>query len=335
MSNPLITMTTTMGQMADQLRLYTKLQQFFAVGGVTAEPMSGISNRVMQKLFTRRMPWRFNQAEYAPFPWGTGNFMVTQAGFQDIQFAGASVFVLLPQSYTGATTNMPVGGVGIDLAPQQIGNNLYLPVNGGTSSVSIDPTTGIISVQTLDNHPYLPQSIGGPQAFLTGLTNPAFNSFYSYNALLSTAQWIEGYNFVAIQGAKNFTLQGTRGEHYGSLTAVSHSGTVTTVSVVNTMSTGDIMTFSNVGTNTGLNGQTVTLSNVTPTTVSFTTPTGVTITNGADTGYIFAAPSGAPGIYSLSWLQAADVYDLNSGAFPMPVDQVQAVHRKADRKSVV
>lgn len=333
MPNPLITMTTTMGQMADQLRLHTKLQNFFGIAGVTGEPMSGISNRVMQMLLTKRMPWRFNVAEYAPFPWGTGNFMVSQPGFQDIKFAGASVFVLLPQSYNGIASNMPSGGVGVDLAPTIIGNFTYGPVNGGASGVSIDPATGTISVQTLDPHPYSSQSIGGPNAFLTGLTNPAFNSVYTYNNILSTAQWTQGFNFVAIQGPYNFTLQGTPGEHYGSITKVATSGSQTVVSLPNTMSIGDVMTFSNVEANSGLNGKNVTLAAATPTTVSFLTPAGVTITPGADTGYIYAAPSGAPGIFNFSWLQSADVVDLNSQAFPPPIDQVKAVHRKAKEYS--
>lgn len=334
MANPLITMTTTMGQMADQLRLHTKLQNFFAIGGVTGEPMSGISNRVMQMLLTKRMPWTFNVAEYAPFPWGSGNFMVSQPGFQDIKFAGASVFVLLPQSYNGVSSTMPSGGVGVDLAATTINNFTYGAVNGGTNAVSIDPTTGIISVQTLDPHPYSSQNVGnGSAAYLTGLTNPAFNSVYTYNNIQSTAAWTQGYSFVGIQSPYNFTVQGTQGNHYASLTGVSASGSITTVTVTNTMSAGDLMTFSTVATNTGLNGATVTLLTATHSQVTFTTPTGVTITNGADTGFIFAAPSGAPGIFNFSWLQAADVFDLNSQAFPPPIDQVQAVHRKAKEYS--
>jgi len=329
MPNPLITMTTTQAQMNDQLRIYSKLQQFFGIGGVTGEPMSSISNRVMGRLLTRRMPWKFNQEEFAPFPWGSGNFMVSQPGFQQIQFAGASVFVLTPNSTTGLQPNTPVGGAGIDLAATKIGNFTYGAVHGGTNAVSIDPTTGIISVQTLDPHPYQTLNIDSAPAFLTGLTNPAFNSVFSYNNTLSTSQWVNGYDFVAIEGLYNFTLQGTLGEHYGSLTAISASGSITTVTVPNTMSTGDVMTFNDVVTNSTLNGQVVTLLSATPTAVTFTTPTGVTITNGADSGYIFAAPSGAPGIFNFSWLQAADVYDLNCQTFPPPVDQIQGVHRKA------
>ncbi len=327
--NPLITMSTTMGQMADQLRLHTKLQNFFAIGGVTGEPMSGIANRVMQMLLTRRMPWRFNTAEYAPVPWGTGNFLVIQPGWQDIKFAGASCFVLMPQSYNGITSNMPVGGAGIDLQAKKIGNFTYGPVNGGTNAVSIDPTTGIISVQTLDPHPYQLANIGGPAVYLSGLVNPAFNSVYTYNNIISTAQWTQGYNFVAIQGPHNFTVQGVRGEHYATLTGVTASGSVTTVTVLNRMSAGDVMTFSSVGTNSGLNGSTVTLLSASGSAVTFSTPSGVTITPGADTGTIYAAPSGAPGIFNFSWLQSADVFDLNSLAFPPPIDQAKAVHRKA------
>ena len=327
--NPLVTMSTTMGQMADQLRLHTKLQNFFAIGGVTGEPMAGISNRVMQMLYTRRMPWVFNQVEYAPVPWGSGNFLVIQPGWQDIKFAGASIFVLLPQSYNGITSNMPCGGVGLDLNPNTVNNITYGPVNGGTYGVSIDPTTGLVSVQTLDPHPYQPQNIGGPQAFLTGVVNPAFNSVYTYNSTLSTAAWTQGYTIVSIEGPNNLTLQGVLGQHYASLTAVSSSANTTTVTVANSMSVGDLMTFSTVATNTDLNDETVTLTAVSPTSVSFLTPAGAVITPGADTGYIFAAGSGAAGIFNFSWLQSADVFDLNSLAFPPPIDQTKAVHRLA------
>jgi hypothetical protein len=332
MANPLITMTTTMGMMGDQLRLYTKLQNFFAIGGITGEPMSSICNRVMGRLFSRRMPWRFNQCDLAPFPYGPGNFMVSQPGFQQIQFAGASVFVLLPQS-TQSVVNMPYGGVGVDLAPKKVGNFIYGPQGGGSSSVYIDPTTGIITVQTLDPHPFQSQNVSGPAAYLTGLTNPAFNAVYTYNGLLSQAAWTQGLNILSIVDATHFTLQGVLGNHYGSLTHISATAGTTTVTVANTMSVGDIMTFSNIVTNTALNGLQVTLTVVTATTVSFATPSGVTITNGADTGYIYAAPSGAPGIYDFSWLQAADIYDLNSQSFPMPLDQIQAVHRKSKEYS--
>jgi hypothetical protein len=333
MSNPLITQTTTLGKIADGLRIHTKLQNFFGIGGVNGEPMSSIANRVMQMLLTKRMPWTFNVDEYAPFPWGTGNFMVCQPGFQDIKFAGASVFVLLPQSFNGLTSNMPVGGVGVDLQStvKTIDGNTYTypPINGGTNAVSIDPVTGIISVQTLDPHPYQTQSIGGPQAFLTGIVNPAFNSVYTYNNIISTARWTQGFNFVALDGPNNFTLQGIQGQQYASLTAISATNGITTVAVPNAMSKGDVMTFSSVATNTGLNSVTVTLLTASSTQVTFATPDGLNITNGADTGYIFAAPSGAAGIFNFSWLQAADVFDMNSLAFPPPIDQAKAVHRKA------
>jgi len=324
---PVINQTTTLGQMADQLRIHTKLQNYFAVGGVTGEPMAGIANRVMQMLLQRRMPWKFNTGTLSPIPYGDGEFMVNQQGWQDIKFAGASVFTLLPLSNTGISGNVPTGGVGVDMTQITIGNFTYGPMNGGTYSVSLDPTTGLITIQTLDPHPFQAANVNSSNAFLSGIDNPAFNSVYSFNNLLNTAAWVNGYNITAILDQYHIQVQGIAGEQYGSLTNIAASAGITTVTVPNTMGINDQMTFSSVATNAGLNGTRVTLLSASATQVTFATPAGVTITNGSDTGYIYAAPSGAKGIFHFGWLQAADIFDLNNQTFPMPLDQIKAVHR--------
>jgi len=322
-----------MGQMADQLRLHTKLQNFFAVGGITGEPMAGIANRVMQMLFTRRMPWKFNVAEYAPVPWGSGNFMVTQAGWQDVKFAGASCFVLQPTSASTTTSGLGVGGVGVDLAPTTVNNFTYSPVNGGTAGVSIIPSTGLMSVQTIDPHPFQTANLTGPPIYLTGLSNPAFNSTYTYNNLLGTASWTGGYQLLGIQSPYNFTVQGIQGAQYASITYIAASGGITTVACANTFSAGDILTFSSIAHNSGLNGQVITVLTATTSIITFATPSGVTITNEGDLGYVYAAPSGAPGIFNFSWLQSASIFDLNSQSFPPPIDSINAVQSRAKEYS--
>jgi hypothetical protein len=63
------------------------------------------------------------------------------------------------------------------------------------------------------------------------------------------------------------------------------------------------------------------------TTVTFATPPGVTITNGPDTGTIYAANSGAPGIFNLGWIEQANLIDINNPSYPLPITPVDAVHR--------
>ena len=46
---------------ADQLRLHSKLQAYFNVGGIDGQPMLRLADNVMQTLLTRRMPWKFNR----------------------------------------------------------------------------------------------------------------------------------------------------------------------------------------------------------------------------------------------------------------------------------
>lgn len=336
-----VNMTTTLQSMADQLKIHTKLQNFFNVGGIDGQPMTRIATNVNQMLLTRRMPWKFNQVTLGGGnPLATPAFMVTQQGFQDYNFAGASCFALINNVTPGG--QLPAGGAGIDLAPGTYQNGkalvTYGTFNGGTAlgptgnwqtaGVIFDPATATFTVQFLDPHPFQVGNLGTSQILLSGVVNPAFNSTFTYNQLSQTSQWINSYTMTAIPDAFHITLAGTPGQ-YGQIGSISASGSVTTIVVAQTMTPGDIMTFTGVSTNSALNGKTVTLLTATPGQVTFTTPTGVTITNGADTGTMYAAPSGAPGIWNLGWLQSAALIDINNSSFPLPVNPIDAVHRLA------
>jgi hypothetical protein len=333
--------TTTLQAMADQLRVHTKLQNFFNIGGVDGQPMLGIAQRVNQMLLIRRMAWKFNRVILGSNnPAENPAFFMTQQGFQDFKFAGASCFALINSNTPGG--QLPAGGAGVDLNPgvYQNGNAKvsYGTFNGGkvygptqnwqTAGVIFNPSNGTFTVQFLDPHPFQTGNIGSSQILIAGIVNPAFNSTFTYNQLAQTSQWINSYTLVSIPDNFHIVLQGTPGQ-FGQISNISATGGVTTVNVPNSMTPGDIMTFVGITTNAGLNGTTVTLLSATVSSVSFTTPSGVNITNGGDTGTIYAAPSGAPGIWNLGWCQSASLVDINNNSFPLPTTPVEAVHRIA------
>ena len=208
------------------------------------------------------------------------------------------------------------------------GGNSYGPIgNWQTSGIIFDPAAGTFTVQFLDPHPFQVGNIGASQILIAGVVNPAFNSTFTYNQLSQTSQWINSYTLIAIPDNFHIVLQGTPGQ-FGTITNISVAGSVTTVTVPNSMTTGDIMTFVGIGTNAALNVNSYVLYAST-TAVTFTTPTGVTIMPGADDGTIFAAPSGAPGIFNLGWIEAGALVDINNPSFPLPVTPIDAVHRIA------
>ena len=93
---PNVNSTTTLQAMADQLRIHTKLQNYFSVGGVDGQPMLRLADNVMQMLLTKRMPWKFNRVQMGSNnPAVNPDFFVTQMGFQDFKHAGASCFALI------------------------------------------------------------------------------------------------------------------------------------------------------------------------------------------------------------------------------------------------
>ena len=338
---PNVNATTTIQEMASQLSLHTKLQNYFNVGGISGQPMLRIATNVQEMLLTRRMPWKFNRVNLGSNnPAENPAFIVSQQGFQDIKFAGASCFALINSVLPGG--QLPAGGASVDLNPGVYANgnarisygtfnggNAYGPMgNWQTAGIIFNPATGDFTVQFLDPHPFQAGNIGTSQILISGVVNPAFNSTFTYNQLNQSSQWINSYTMISIPDNFHIVLAGTPGQ-FGTITHISFSGSVTTVTVPNTMTPGDIMTFTGIGTNTALNGTTVTLLTATPTTVTFTTPAGVTITNGADNGTMFAAPSGAPGIWNLGWVESAALVDINNPSFPLPVNPIDAVHRIA------
>jgi len=336
-----VNMTTTLMSMAQQLSIHTKLQQYFNVGGIDGQPMLGIAQRVNQMLLIRRLAWKFNRVFLGSNnPAQNPHFFMTQQGFQDIKHAGATCFALINSTTPGG--QLPAGGAGIDLNPgvYQNGNAKvsYGTFNGGksygptgnwqTAGIMFNPGAGTFTVQFLDPHPFQTGNIGSSQVLVAGVVNPAFNSTFTYNQLAQTSQWINSYTLVAIPDNFHIVLQGTPGQ-YGSIGSISATGGITTIEVSNSMTPGDIMTFTGITTNTGLNGVTVTLLTATANSVTFATPTGVTITNGGDTGTMYAANSGAPGIWNFGWAQSADLIDINNNSFPLPTTPVEAVHRIA------
>ena len=338
---PNVNMTTTIAAMAEQMRIHTKLQAFFNVGGINGQPMLRLADNVQQMLLARRMGWKFNRVDLGSNnPAVNPHFFMTQQGFQDFHHAGANCFTLINSTTPGG--QLPAGGAGVDLNPgvYQNGNAKinYGPFNGGnsygptgnwqTAGIIFDPAAGTFTVQFLDPHPFQLGNIGSSQVLIFGVVNSAYNSTFTYNQLSQTSQWINSYTMIAIPDNFHIVLQGTPGQ-YGSISSISATGGKTTVNVSNSMSIGDIMEFTGVTTNSGLNGKIVTLLSVTANTVTFTTPTGVSITNGADSGTIYAAPSGAPGIWNLGWIQSAALVDINNPSFPLPVNPIDAVHRVA------
>jgi hypothetical protein len=336
-----VNMTTTLQALSDQLKIHTKLQNYWNVGQIDGQPMLGIASRVNQMLLMRRMGWKFNRVNMGSNnPAVNPHFFMTQQGFQDFKHAGATCFALINSTTPGG--QLPAGGAGVDLNPGVFqngnakvsygtfnGGNVYGPTgNWQTSGIIFNPSNGSFTVQFLDPHPFQTGNIGSSQILVAGIVNPAYNSTFTYNQLAQTSQWINSYTLIGIPDNFHITLQGTPGQ-YGAISNISASGAVTTILVPNSMTPGDIMNFTGITTNTGLNGKTVTLLSASPSQVTFTTPTGVSITNGADTGTIYAAPSGAPGIFNLGWLQAAALVDINNQSFPLPVTPVEAVHRIA------
>jgi hypothetical protein len=336
-----VNQTTTIQALADQLKIHSKLQNFFNVGGIDGQPMLRLCDNVQQMLLTRRMPWKFNRVNLGSNnPAENPAFFITQQGFQDFKFAGASCFTLINSTTPGG--QLPAGGAGVDLNPGTYANGnariQYGTFNGGnsygpsgnwqTAGIIFNPATGNFTVQFLDPHPFQPGNIGSSQVLISGVVNPAFNSTFTYNQLSQTSQWINSYTMVAIPDNFHIVLAGTPGQS-GSISHISASGGVTTVSASQAMTPGDLMTFTGITTNSALNGLTITLLTATPSAVTFTTPAGVSITNSNDTGTMYAAPSGAPGIWNLGWVESAAIVDLNNPSFPLPVTPIDAVHRIA------
>lgn len=338
---PNIDMTTTVKYMANRLKLYTKLQNYLNVGGIDGEPMVSIARDVNQRLLSARMPWKFNRVYLgSKNPLENPAFIITQMGFQDFKHAGASCFVLINATTPGG--QLPAGGGGIDLNPGTYRNGnavvSYGPFNGGNAfgptgnwqaaGVVFNPNNGTFTVQFLDPHPFQAGNIGVSTFLIQGVMNPAYNSTFQYNQLTCTSSWANGYTLLSIPDQFHIVLQGTSGQ-YGGVSAISASGGTTTITVTNTMTIGDIMTFTGLTLNPNLNGKTVTLTGATATTISFATPSGITITAGSETGTVYAANSGAPGIWNFGWMESAATVDINNPTFPLPVSPIDAVHRIA------
>ena len=110
---PNVNMTTTIAAMAEQMRIHTKLQAFFNVGGINGQPMLRLADNVQQMLLARRMGWKFNRVDLGSNnPAVNPHFFMTQQGFQDFHHAGANCFTLINSTTPGG--QLPAGGAGVD-----------------------------------------------------------------------------------------------------------------------------------------------------------------------------------------------------------------------------
>ena len=121
--------STTLQALSDQLKIHAKLQNFWNVGGINGQPFLRLADNVQQMLLTRRMPWKFNRRNLGSNnPAENPAFFVTQQGFQDFKFAGASCFTLINSTTPGG--QLPAGGAGVDLNP-----GVYAANGNGSHSV--------------------------------------------------------------------------------------------------------------------------------------------------------------------------------------------------------
>jgi hypothetical protein len=205
-TGPLPTRNITVQQIIDQCALHTKLQNFFNVGGITFEPGLTIANDTNQQLLARPFAWKFNREELSGGPAGNGNFFVTQFGVQDYLFAGACAFVLFQNTNTSGTTTTAQlgGGVGIDLSAN--------PINGGTAGITVNVGTGVVTVQTLQQHPF----VVGQTVFMTGNDVAAYNSIWTFQPQAQTSSWTQGWVITAVPDNLHFQFQATAGQSVSS-----------------------------------------------------------------------------------------------------------------------
>lgn len=308
--------TTTPQKLIDFASLHTSLQTYFGVGGVNNEPGLTICNNVIQMLLVKPLAWKFNRKSLFGPERGDGNFLVTQYGLQDYQFAGAVAFVL----NTGVSGSAQTGGVGIDLAAS--------PAGGGFSAVKV--SGGIVTVQTLDPHPFQVGSV----ALMSGNTDSTFNSTYTFDPVAHTSAWTGGFTILTVPDNKHFTFTAPAGTS-ATVTNIALTSNVLTVNAVNSYSVGQRVLFASVGTNTFLNGNVVILTGVSGTTFTATFQ-HADVVSGADTGTANRCTGGVGfgttdangnliGLFPWGWMESASVQNINGTQFPQSVKPIEAV----------
>lgn len=200
--------TTTVQKVIDYCALHTSLQTYFNVGGVTDEPGLTICNNTLQMLLSgiviqpgqriQKMPWKFNRKEICGPERGGGGFLVTQYGVQDYRFGGSVAFVL-------NAGNVNAGGVGIDLD-----SSFGTPINGGTSGIV--SAGGVVTVQTLDPHPFQQ----GSTVFMSGNSVAAYNSSFSFSATAHTSTWSNGFVITSVPDNLHFKFAAGSGQTVNS-----------------------------------------------------------------------------------------------------------------------
>lgn len=300
----------------DWCSTHTSLQNYFRVGGQQNQPALDIGNSVIQSLLAKAcplmprpasMPWKFNRKV---LDGSNGNFLVSQYGKHDIRFAGASAFTL-QNSNNGASS---FGGVGIDM--------IYSPARGGVAGITV--SGGIATVQTIDPHPFL----AGQTVFISGAMDSTFDSSFTFNVTTKTSAWTNGFTVLTVPDQFHFTFTAPANTS-ATVTNIAITGNTLTVTCSNHFTSGQVATFTSVGTNTFLNAQQVTILSASGTQFTATFK-HADVVSGADTGTVTIC-SGAPGfgtsdplgnsigLPAWGWGESASLQNINSTAFPQPV----------------
>jgi hypothetical protein len=190
----LINQTTTVQQVMDVCKLHTKLQNFFNVGGISGQPGRFICETTNQMLLAFPNAWKWNRQELSGTDrGGSGNFFVTQYGFQDYLHAGACCFSLLNSQAPNNNSNFFNGGVSIDLATNAVNNGQAFGALTQTSGITV--TAGVVTVQFLQPHPGFQI---GQTIYMSGNGLAAYNSLLTFNATLQTSTWTGGFVITAV-----------------------------------------------------------------------------------------------------------------------------------------
>jgi hypothetical protein len=129
---------------------------------------------------------------------------MTQYGVQDILHAGACAFTLLvaPSGQPSPNPTWPSAGVGIDLA--------VTPVGGGTAGITV--AAGVVTVQTLQQHPFFV----GQTVYLSGCTVAAYNSVFTFNINTPGSAWTNGFVITVVPDLFHFKFAAITGQTVSS-----------------------------------------------------------------------------------------------------------------------
>ena len=81
-------------------------------------------------------------------------------------------------------------------------------MNGPNGGISVNISTSVVTVQTLQQHPF----VVGQTVFMTGNTVAAYNSAWTYQPQAQTSSWTGGWVITAVPDAFHFQFQATFGQ---------------------------------------------------------------------------------------------------------------------------